>query len=139
MQGERPHEKGQDHDRSGEPRDERGGAHHQAEARQEGQEKAKPSQWELAQRKRRRGFTVRLVLGVAILVLFVIFVSLNSESVTVDFIFIEGETSLVLVFLICAMVGALVAYLLGRSERRASRKYIKELENRLEKRGDFKN
>lgn len=80
----------------------------------------------------------RLVVGLMLLVLFVIFVSLNSDSVPVHFIFFETRTPLVWVFLICALVGGLVAYLLGRSGRRASRKYIKELERRLEGRGDKK-
>ena len=78
----------------------------------------------------------RLVVGLALLVLFVIFVSLNSDSVPVHFIFVETRTPLVWVFLICALIGGLVAYLLGRPGRRASRKYIKELERRLEERKD---
>lgn len=98
-------------------------------------EKEKPSDWEVAQRKRRNALVVRLVLGLILLVLFVIFVSLNSESVQVDFIFFETRTPLVWVFLICALVGGLVAFLLGRSGRRASRKYIKELERRIDGRG----
>lgn len=93
---------------------------------------AKPSEWEAADRKHRNALFVRVILGILILVLFVIFVSLNSDSVTVHFIFTETRTPLVWVFLICALVGALVAFLLGRPGRRASRKYIKELERRLE-------
>lgn len=96
----------------------------------------KPSEWEAADRKRRNALVVRLVLGLILLVLFVIFVSLNSESVPVHFVFFETRTPLVWVFLICALVGGLVAFLLGRSGRRASRKYIKELERRLEGRRD---
>ena len=79
---------------------------------------------------------VRLVLGLVLLVLFIIFVSSNSDSVEVDFIFVETRTPLVWVFLVCALVGGLVAYLLGRSGRRATRKYIKELERKLEGKGD---
>lgn len=97
---------------------------------------AKPSGWEVADRKRRNAMVARLGVGLILLVLFVIFVSLNSDSVRVHFIFVETRTPLVWVFLICALVGALVAFLLGRSGRRASRKYIKELERRLEARGE---
>ena len=96
----------------------------------------KPSEWEVAQRKRRNSLIARLVVGLTLLVLFVIFVSLNSDSVPVHFIFVETRTPLVWVFLICALIGGLVAYLLGRPGRRASRKYIKELERRLEGRKD---
>jgi uncharacterized integral membrane protein len=97
---------------------------------------AKPSEWEAAQRKRRNALTFRLVVGLVLLVLFVIFVSLNSHSVRVHFVFTETSTPLVWVFLVCFLVGGLVAFLLGRSGRRSSRKYIKELERRLERRGD---
>jgi uncharacterized integral membrane protein len=79
---------------------------------------------------------VRLVLGLTLLVLFVIFVSLNSSEVSVHFIFAETRTPLAWVFLVCALVGGLVAYLLGRQGRRSTRKYIKELERKLEERGD---
>ena len=102
----------------------------------EPQAQAKPSEWEVAERKRRNAMIARLVVGLILLVLFVVFVSLNSHSVRVHFIFVETDTPLVWVFLICALVGALVAFLLGRSGRRSSRKYIKELEHRLEGQGD---
>ncbi len=96
----------------------------------------KPSAWEAADKKRRRALVTRLVLGLVLLVLFVIFVSLNSDEVSVHFIVTETRTPLAWVFLVCALVGGLVAYLLGRQGRRSSRKYIKELEKRLEERGD---
>jgi uncharacterized integral membrane protein len=92
----------------------------------------KPSEWQVAERKRRNAMIARLILGLVLLVLFVIFVSLNSDSVPVHFIFVETSTPLVWVFLVCALIGALVAFLLGRSGRRSSRKYIKELERRLD-------
>ena len=100
------------------------------------EEKRKPSAWETADKKRRTALVVRLVLGLTLLVLFVLFVTRNSDSVPVDFIFTTTQTPLVWVFLVCALVGALVAYLLGRQGRRSSRKYIKELERKLEERGD---
>lgn len=100
-------------------------------------EKKEPaeSEWQKADRKRRKALLVRIGIGLVLLILFVIFVSLNSDSVRVRFIFFETRTPLVWVFLICALIGGLVAFLLGRTGRRASRKYIKELERRLEERG----
>jgi len=92
----------------------------------------KRSEWEVAERKRRNATIARLIVGLVLLVLFVIFVSLNSDSVPVHFIFVETSTPLVWVFLVCALIGALVAFLLGRAGRRSSRKYIKELERRLD-------
>jgi uncharacterized integral membrane protein len=107
-----------------------------AEATREQEKERKVSAWEAADRKRRTALAVRFVLGLTLLILFVIFVSLNSDEVPVHFIFAETRTPLAWVFLVCALVGGLVAYLLGRQGRRASRKYIKELERRLEDRGD---
>ena len=95
----------------------------------------KTSAWEAADRKRRTALVVRLFLGLALLVLFVIFVSLNSDEVQVHFVFTETRTPLAWVFLVCALIGGLVAYLLGRQGRRSTRKYIKELERKLEERG----
>lgn len=97
-------------------------------------DKPKPSEFEAKERRRRNANIVRLVLGLILLVLFVLFVSSNSRTVEVDFVFFETQASLVLVFLICAIVGGVVAFLLGRSGRRANRKYIKELERRLDDR-----
>lgn len=110
------------------PEPERGG--------QQEQKKRKDSDWEVKERRRRNGLIFRVVLGVILLVLFVIFVSLNSESVPVHFIFTETSTPLVWVFLVCALIGGLIAFLLGRPGRRNSRRYIKELERRLEERGE---
>lgn len=99
-------------------------------------EKEKSSAWEAAEKKRRTALIVRLVLGLTLLVLFVVFVTQNSDEVPVHFVFTETRTPLAWVFLVCALIGGLVAYLLGRQGRRSSRKYIKELEKRLEDRGD---
>ncbi len=98
-------------------------------------EKGGPSAWEAAEKKRRTALVVRLVLGLTLLALFVIFVSLNSDEVPVHFILTETRTPLAWVFLVCALIGGLVAYLLGRQGRRSTRKYIKELERKLEERG----
>lgn len=135
MQGDRPGEP----DRPREQRREPGATQPSPRERDRGDEpqrqaegKEKPSEWEAAQRKRRNSLVIRLVIGLMVLVLFVIFVSLNSHSVRVHFIFTETTTPLVWVFLVCALIGGLVAFLLGRSGRRASRKYIKELERRTD-------
>jgi uncharacterized integral membrane protein len=106
-------------DRPGEPRPEPGPPVTSEPAR-EPVRQAKPSGWEAAERKRRNAMIVRLVVGLILLVLFVIFVSLNSHSVRVHFVFTETTTPLVWVFLICFLVGGLVAFLLGRSGRRSS-------------------
>ena len=107
----------------------------QPETAPEGEREQKTSAWEAADRKRRTALVVRLFLGLSLLVLFVIFVSLNSDEVPVHFVFTETRTPLAWVFLVCALIGGLVAYLLGRQGRRSTRKYIKELERKVEERG----
>src|SRR3989304_1366701 len=84
-----------------------------------------------AAEKAGRAINVRAVLGVAILVIFVVFVVQNSDEVPVTFLWMEARVPLVFVFVACALIGALVTYLLGRPGRRAQKKYIQELERRL--------
>jgi uncharacterized integral membrane protein len=78
--------------------------------------------------RRRRATIVKVVLALALLILFVIFVIQNSDPVPVSFVFTRAEIPLVWVFLGCALVGAAVAYLVGWPGRRASRRYIRDLE-----------
>jgi uncharacterized integral membrane protein len=141
MERDRPREPHRELDRPDEPHREpdRPSDPHREPARpaepersRQRQEKPQRSEFEIKERKRRNALIVRVVLGLILLVLFILFVSSNSRDVPVDFVFFETEASLVLVFLICALVGGVIAFLLGRSGRRANRKYIKELERRLE-------
>ncbi len=74
---------------------------------------------------------VRVVVGLIVAVLFLLFISFNAQPVSVSFVFFDTEVALVWVFLACALIGALVAYLVGRPGRRNTRKYIKQLERRL--------
>jgi uncharacterized integral membrane protein len=77
---------------------------------------------------------VKVVVALALIVLFILFIAWNTDPTTVNFVFFEVRTKLIWVFLGCALFGALVAYLIGRGGRRASRKYINELERRLKER-----
>jgi uncharacterized integral membrane protein len=77
---------------------------------------------------------VKVVVALALIVLFILFIAWNTDPTTVNFVFFEVRTELIWVFLGCALFGALVAYLIGRGGRRASRKYINELERRLKER-----
>ena len=86
---------------------------------------------EQPQPRGRRGSTVKIVVGLAVLVLFVVFVTQNSREVDVNLVFVTARIRLIWVFLGCALIGGAVALLLGRPGRRASRKYIQELERRL--------
>jgi uncharacterized integral membrane protein len=79
----------------------------------------------------RRASTVKIVLGLVVLVLFVVFVTQNAREVEVNLVFVTASIPLIWVFVGCAIIGGIVAVLLGRPGRRASRKYIQELERRL--------
>ena len=77
-----------------------------------------------------RATIVKVILGVALLVIFVLFIIRNSRRVPVDFVFFSKQIRLVWVFLACALIGALIAWLIGRPRRRAQRRLIDEMERR---------
>ena len=86
--------------------------------------------------KRDRGTIVKIIVALVLLILFIIFVAGNSRQVTIDLVFTTAQVALIWVFVGCALIGALIAFLLGRPARRNTRKYIQELERRLGDRKD---
>jgi uncharacterized integral membrane protein len=89
----------------------------------------------LTPEQRRRRTLAKVVVALLLLVLFILFIVSNTDPVDVSFIFGDlDNVPLIWVFLGCALVGALIAYLMGRGGRRASSRYIKELERRLKER-----
>ncbi len=84
------------------------------------------------ERKRETGTIVKAIVALILLILFIWFIAANSRQVTVDLLFTTAQVALIWVFLACALIGALIAYLLARPSRRETRKYIRELERRLE-------
>ena len=72
----------------------------------------------------------KVAFGVLVLVLFVLFIIRNSRPVAVDFVFASVRVRLVWVFLACALIGALVAWLVGRPRRRAQRRLLEEMDRR---------
>ena len=77
--------------------------------------------WEGMPRKEGRGWRV-YVLGVAALLLLIL-VAQNSQKVTVDFLFVETETPLIVALLIAGGLGALIGWALPhvRRSRKAER------------------
>ena len=75
-----------------------------------------------------RGTIIKVAIGLLLLVLFVIFVVQNSDPVRVSFVFFNARIRLVWVFLGCAVLGGIIAWLVGRPRRRAMRRLIEELE-----------
>lgn len=91
---------------------------------QERREASEPS-------RRDRSTVVKVIVGLVVVVLFIVFVAGNSSRVSVNLIFTTTRIRLIWVFLACALIGALAAVLLGRPGRRTTRRYIKELERKL--------
>ena len=86
--------------------------------------------------KRDTATIVKVVIALILLILFIIFVAGNSRQVTIDLVFTTAQVALIWVFLACALIGALIAFLIGRPGRRNTKKYIHELERRLGDRKD---
>ena len=75
-----------------------------------------------------RSAALKIALGLLLVILFVLFIIQNSKRVEVDFVFFQKRIRLVWVFLACAVLGAVAAWLIGRPRRRAQRRLIEELE-----------
>jgi uncharacterized integral membrane protein len=95
---------------------------------------ARPEERAPEQPRRDRRTVVKVIVGLLLVILFIVFVAGNSNEVSVNLIFATARVRLIWVFLGCALIGALAAFLLGRPGRRTSRRYIKELERKL---GEF--
>jgi uncharacterized integral membrane protein len=77
---------------------------------------------------------VKVVVALVLVVLFLVFVMQNSDPVPVKFLFLDAQIPLIWVYVGCAAIGAAIVWLLGHSRRRTNKRYIRELERRLEKR-----
>jgi uncharacterized integral membrane protein len=84
--------------------------------------------------RRDTGTIIKIIVALVLIILFIVFVGGNSHVVPVNLVFTTASIRLIWVFVGCALIGAVVGYLLGRPGRRNTRKYIQELERRLEER-----
>ena len=67
----------------------------------------------------RRGRLASALFVLTLVVLFVVFISQNiSETPTIDFLFFHFEVSLIWIFLVVAIIGGIVGYILGRPSRK---------------------
>src|SRR5687768_9047678 len=74
------------------------------------------------------GTAIKVGLGFFLLVVFILFVIQNSDPVRVNFVFFRAQIRLIWVFLACAVIGGLIAWLIGRPRRRAMKRLVEELE-----------
>ncbi len=62
----------------------------------------------------RQGRVVKTLLALTLAVLFIVFILTNSQAVTVNFVFVKRKPPLIWVMFGCAVVGGILAYLVGR-------------------------
>jgi uncharacterized integral membrane protein len=67
-----------------------------------------------ALQKERQARVTKAIIALAIVVILVIFVVQNSQDVHVDYVFFSTNSRLIWVMLICAVLGGIVGFLLGR-------------------------
>jgi uncharacterized integral membrane protein len=103
----------------------------QEERRRDRDQPAQPAEPKVIGPDRRR--IARIVVGLAIVVLLLLLITGNSERVDVDFIFFDVEgLPLIVVAAACIVIGMVGGWLLGGERRRATKRYIRELERRIE-------
>ncbi|HVL91522.1 MAG TPA: LapA family protein [Actinomycetota bacterium] len=66
----------------------------------------------IAAERRRRA--IKLGALATLVVLFAIFVVQNSQPAPVDFIFVQSSPRLIWIMLVCAVIGGVIGYILGR-------------------------
>jgi uncharacterized integral membrane protein len=82
--------------------------------------------------RERQSRVAKVVVGLAVLVVLILFVLWNSQSVKVNFVFVSGHPPLIWVMLACAVLGGLLGYLVGKPGRqiRVRRRQAKEGETK---------
>jgi uncharacterized integral membrane protein len=70
----------------------------------------------------RRERLVRVLIGVLLVVLLVVFVSTNLDRTEVQFVFFSANIALIWVMLACALIGGVVGYLIGKPGRQIGRR-----------------
>ena len=81
------------------------------------------------------GTAIKVGTGLLLLVIFILFIIQNSRPVEVNFVFFRADIRLIWVFLGCAVIGGIIAWLVGRPRRRAMKRLVEELERQRRDRG----
>ena len=74
----------------------------------------------------RRNRLVKVLIGVLLVVLLVVFVSTNLDRTEVQFVFFTASVPLIWVMLGCALLGGVVGFLIGKPGRQMGRKKPRE-------------
>jgi uncharacterized integral membrane protein len=78
----------------------------------EGQERRDEAYRQMQRARRNR--VIKVILALAIAVLLIIFIVANSQEVEVNFVFATRRPRLIWVIFVCAVLGGVVGYLIGR-------------------------
>jgi uncharacterized integral membrane protein len=62
----------------------------------------------------RQGRLVKVLVGLIIAVILIVFILTNSQAVTVNFVFVKRKPPLIWVMFGCAVLGGILGYLVGR-------------------------
>jgi uncharacterized integral membrane protein len=73
-------------------------------------------------RRARQGRVAKLVTVLAVVIILVIFIVANSQPVKVDYVFVDGRPRLIWVMLVCALLGGIIGYAIGRPGKELRRK-----------------
>jgi uncharacterized integral membrane protein len=65
-------------------------------------------------RRARQGRVAKLVAVLGVVVILIIFIVANSQPVKVDYVFLDGRPRLIWVMLVCAVLGGIIGYAIGR-------------------------
>jgi len=74
----------------------------------------------------RRDRLVKVLVGVLLVILLVVFVSTNLDRTEVQFIFFTASVPLIWVMLGCALLGGVVGFLIGKPGRQIGRKKARD-------------
>jgi uncharacterized integral membrane protein len=70
----------------------------------------------------RRDRLVKVLIGVLLIVLLVVFVSTNLDRTQVQFVFFSANVALIWVMLGCALIGGIIGFLIGRPGKQIGRR-----------------
>jgi uncharacterized integral membrane protein len=73
-------------------------------------------------RRARQGRVAKVLTVLAVVVILIIFVVSNSSSVPVDFVFADVDLGLIWVMLVCAVLGGIIGYAIGRPGKELRRR-----------------
>jgi uncharacterized integral membrane protein len=92
------------------------------EASRPDETRGEPGPYSSRSDRARRDRLVKVLVGLLLVVLLVVFVSTNLDRTEVQFVFFSASVPLIWVMLGCALIGGVVGFLIGRPGRQIGRR-----------------